>query len=94
MQAVSFESERADASRLSQQATGSDIVRGKSGFLSNFGEHYSSDFFAVMKSEHVIAVLWMIQFDEGNLFAKRSSSPCGVAHAAPPWLLRWPTDSS
>lgn len=66
MQAVSFESERPDETRLSHRGNASNIVRGKSSFLSNFGEHYSSDFFAVMKSEHVIAVLRMIQFDVGT----------------------------
>ena len=87
MQTVSFESERADATRLSHRANVSDIVRGESSLLSNFGEHYSSDFFAVMKSEHVIAVLRMVQFDVRTLLRNDPSSPCGAGHASPPWLL-------
>ena len=63
MQAVSFESERKNASLLASQQNGSNIVGCKSGFLSNFGEHYRCDFFSVVKSEHVIAILRMIQFD-------------------------------
>lgn len=63
MQAVSFESERKNASLLASRQNGSNIVGSKSGFLFNFGEHYRSDFFSVVKSEHVIAILRMIQFD-------------------------------